>query len=68
MDVLFRRTDLARALGVTDARVGQLVRGIEPSAVTPRGVKLYDLATLDLLRERRRRWERSKAEALEAVQ
>ena len=67
MDVLFRRTDLARALGVSDARAGRLIRGIEPAAVTPQGVRLYDLGTLALLRERRRRWERRKAEALEAV-
>lgn len=57
METLFTRKHLARALGLSKARIEQLVRRIEPVARTPHGLKLYSLATLEALRERRRRWE-----------
>ncbi len=68
MQVLLRLANIARERGVSSKRAHQLVRGIEPAAMTPDGLRLYDPSVLETLTKRRRRWqERRKAEALEVV-
>jgi hypothetical protein len=57
--MVLRIVDIARKFRISQTRASQLVRHVEPAAVTPGGTRLYDPSILDTLRRRR---ERNKTE------
>ena len=54
MQLLLRLANIAREQDVSSKRAHQLVRGIEPAAMTPDGLRLYDPSVLETLTKRRR--------------
>src|SRR5689334_7028071 len=54
MQLLLRLANIARERDVSSTRARQLLRGIEPAAMTPDGLRLYDASVLETLTKRRR--------------